>query len=132
MTERKKKTQIKEVERVINHLMEDWMDNEGKNLDRYFYDHIVMIEVGTNNRIMGVDNVLENYLLFIEDSKITDYKITHLFVELVEDTAIGYFTYRVKYEVDDTKFDESNTEILVFRKQENDWQIIWRTQLIGE
>ncbi|SHE89108.1 protein of unknown function [Fodinibius roseus] len=132
MTERAKKTHIKEVERIINHLMEDWMDNEGENLDRYFYDHVVMIEAGTNNRIMGVDNVLENYLLFIEDAKITDYKITDLFVELVEDTAIGYFTYRIKYEMDDTKFDESNTEILVFRKQENNWQIIWRTQLLGE
>lgn len=132
MTERAKKIQIKEVERVINHLMEDWMDNEGKNLDRYFYDHVVMMEAGTNNRIMGADNVLENYLLFIEDAEITDYNITDLFVELVEDTAVAYFTYRIKYEVDGTKFDESNTEILVFLKQGEDWHIIWRTQLLGK
>lgn len=132
MTERPHNTRIQEVERVIEHLMEDWMSRELANMDHYFYDNVVMIEAGTNNRIMGVDNVLENYLLFIEDADITEYKITHLFVELVEDTAVAYFTYRIKYETDGTKFDESNTEILVFRKKGEDWQIIWRTQLLGD
>lgn len=132
MTERAQITRTKEVERVIEHLMEDWMSHKSANMDRYFYDHVVMIVAGTNNRIIGVDNVLENYLLFIEDADITEYKITDLFVELVENTAVAYFTYRVKYEMDSTKFDESNTEILVLRKKGEDWQIIWRTQLLGE
>ena len=132
MTKRAQKTRIKEIERIVEHLMEDWMSHDLAQMDHYFYDHVVMIEAGTNNRIMGVDNVLENYLLFIEDADITDYKITELFVELVEDTAVAYFTYRIKYEMDGTKFDESNTEILVFRNHEENWQIMWRTQLLGE
>lgn len=132
MTERAQKTGIKKIERIIEHLMEDWMSHKLAKMNHYFYDHVVMIEAGTNDRIMGVDNVLENYLLFIEDANVTDYKITDLFVELVGDTAVAYFTYRIKYETDGTKFDENNTEILVFRKKGENWQIIWRTQLIGE
>lgn len=131
MTELAQKTHVKEIERIVEHLMEDWMSHEVTKMDQYFYDHVVMIEPGTNNRIMGLDSVLENYQIFIEDAEITDYKITDLFVELIEETAVAYFSYRIKYETDGTKFDEANTEILVFRKYEEEWQIIWRTQLLG-
>lgn len=131
MTELAQKSYIKEIERIVEHLMEDWMAHNFSDMDRYFANHVVMIETDTHRRIMGIDNVLEQYELFVEDAEIHEYDITELLIDLVEETAVAYVTYRIKYETDGTKFDESNTEILVFNEHNKEWKIVWRTQLIG-
>jgi len=116
---------------MVEHLMTDWMAHEFANMDRYFSNHVVMIVAGTHRRISGLDAVLEQYELFIEDAEIENYNVTELLVDLVEDTAVAYVTYQVKYEIDNTRFDETNTEILVFHGRDNHWKIMWRTQVIG-
>lgn len=131
MTELAQKSHVKEIERIVVHLIEDWMGHEFTNMDHYFSNNVVMIETDTHQRITGIDDVLEQYELFIEDTEIIDFKITELLVDLVEDTAVAYVTYNINYEVDETRFDETNTEILVFREHDKEWKIVWRTQLIG-
>jgi hypothetical protein len=131
MTELAQKSHVKEIERICVHLMEDWMAPKFANMDRYFSNHVVMIETDTHRRITGIDDVLEQYELFVEDTEIVDFKITELLVDLVEDTAVAYVTYDIKYEMDETRFDETNTEILVFHEHDKEWKIVWRTQLVG-
>lgn len=131
MTELTQKTNVKEIERLVEHLMADWMAQEFTNMDHYFSNQVVMIETDTHRRIKGIDDVLEQYELFIEDAEIIDYEITELLVDFVKDTAVAYVTYRIKYKMDKTRFDETNTEILVFHEQDKAWKMVWRTQLIG-
>ncbi len=131
MTELAQKSHVKEIERIIEHLMKDWMAQAFMDMDHYFSNHVVMIETNTHRRITGIEKVLEQYELFIEDAEVIDYEVTELLVDLVENTAVAYVTYQIKYEMDATKFDESNSEILVFRERDNRWEIMWRTQLIG-
>lgn len=132
MTELAQKSHIKEIERVIEHLFENWMNKQFVKLEQYFHHHIVMIEPGTANRLTGAEEIIENYRGFIEDAEIHDYSITELSVDLFGETAVVYLTYRIKYRVEQTKYDESNTDILVFRKHNRHWQIVWRTQLLGQ
>jgi len=132
MTELAHKTHIREIERVVEHLFENWMTKQFDKLEQYFHHHVVMIEPGTANRLTGADNIIENYRDFIEEAEIFDYSITELSVDLFDQTAVVYFTYGVKYRVEQTKYDESNTDILVFRKLNRHWQIVWRTQLLGQ
>lgn len=131
MTELAQKSQVREIEHIIDYLFEDWMSHNFSDMDRYFSNHSVMIETGTHRRILGKSDVLEQYELFIEEARIKDYEITELFVDLVEDTAVAYVTYMIKYEMDNTTFKETNTEILVFHEHDKKWNIVWRTQLIG-
>ena len=131
MTELAHTTQVKKVERIVEHLFEDWMNERLENLEQYFHNRAVMIEAGTERRIRGMEQVLEQYRDFVEDLEVNQYDINNLMVDLFETTAVAHFSYRMQYRVENTSYDETNTEILVFRKQENNWQIVWRTQMIG-
>lgn len=131
MTELAHTTHVKEIERVVEHLFENWMNKQFEKLEQYFHNQAVMIEAGTENRLKGTAAIIENYRDFIEDADIDDYSITKLSVDLFEETATAYFSYRIKYRVENTKYDESNTDILVFRKHNRHWQIVWRTQQMG-
>lgn len=125
-------THVKEIERLVEHLNEDWFNDNLKNVERYFHPNVVMIEPGTNRRISGVEEMIESYRVFMEDAEVSDFKIKEMSVDLFGSTAVAFYTYRVHYHVDNTKFDESNAEILVLRRDEDSWQIVWRTQLLGE
>ena len=132
MTELAHKTHIREIERVVEHLFENWMNKQFFKLDQYFHNHGVMIEPGTAKRLTGAEEIIENYRDFIEEAEIFDYSINELSVDLFDETAVVYLTYRIKYRVEQTNYDESNTDILVFRKHNRHWQIVWRTQLLGQ
>lgn len=131
MTELAHTTHVKEIERIIEHLNEDWINKNLRNFDQYFHNHVVMIEPGTNNKIVGSEQVIENYRDFVEDIEVSDFKITEMHVDLFDATAVAYFTYRMRYRVENTNYDESNAEILVFRRHDDHWQIVWRTQMLS-
>lgn len=132
MSELAHTTHIKEIERVVEHLFENWMTKQFDKLEQYFHSHVVMIEPGTNHRLMGAEQIIENYRDFVEEAEVYHYSITELLVDLFEETGVAHFTYRVNYSVEDTRYDESNTDILVFRKHNRHWQIVWRTQMLGQ
>lgn len=131
MTGLAKKSHVKKIERIVEHLCENWINKEIDQLSQYFHSHVVMMESGTNRRITGIEQVIERYRDFIEETEVSDFKITELFVELFESTAIAWLCYHMRYSVESTSYDEDNTDILVFRAHEKGWQIVWRTQMIG-
>lgn len=132
MTELPHTTHVKEIERLVEHLNEDLANKDFESLAEYYHNHAAMVESGTHRRLIGADEIIENYRDFIEDAEVSDFKITEMIVDLFSETAVAFFTYRIKYSVESTKYDEHNTEILVFRQHDEHWQIIWRTQMLGQ
>ena len=131
MTELAHTTHLKEIERIIEHLFEYWMTKQFDKIEQFIHNHAVMIESGTHNRLSGMNALIEKYRDFVEDAEVFDYSIPSLQVDIIDNTAITYLNYRLKYRVKNTRYDEMNDEILVFRQKDRDWKIIWRTQLLG-
>lgn len=50
-------------------------------------------------------------------------------IEVFGNTAVAYYTYRIRYQVESTKYDESGSEVLVFDRHNDQWIIVWRVQL---
>lgn len=132
MTELAHTTHVKEIERIVEHLNEDWINGDLENMEQYFHNHVVMIEPGTDRRKTGIEQMIESYGDFIQEAEVSDFKITGMHVDIFDTTAIAYYTYHIKYMIGSTKYDESNAEILVLRQHEEEWQILWRTQLMGQ
>jgi len=131
MTELTRTTHLKEIERIVEHLFEYWVTKQFNKIEQFVHNHAVMIEPGTQNRLTGTNALIENYRDFIEEAEVFDYSIPSLQVDIIDDTGIAYLSYRLKYQVESTRYDEMNDEILVFRQQNRNWKIIWRTQLLG-
>jgi len=119
---------VKEIEKLIDQLNDAWLNDKLENMDMFFNKQAVMIEPGTNRRITGREKIIDSYREFAETSDVTDFRIKDLMIDLFETTAVALYTYRIKYRVETTQYDESGTEILVFHCHNDHWRIMWRTQ----
>jgi len=132
MTELAHQTHVKEIERIVEHLCEDWTNDKLENIERYYHPHAVAVIPGLSRKISGIEEIVENYRDFIEEAEVMEFNILDLLVDLFGTTAIAYFNYRIKYKVEGTTYTEGNTDVLVLRQHNSDWQIVWRMQLIGQ
>ncbi|MDR8393266.1 nuclear transport factor 2 family protein [Aliifodinibius sp. S!AR15-10] len=116
------------IEQLVQRLNDCWINDKLENLDMFFHKKVVMLEPGTNRKITGREEMVESYREFTESAKVSDFKINDMLIDIFDSTAVAFYTYRIQYQVENTKYDESGSEILVFNRHNDRWQIIWRTQ----
>ena len=90
-----------------------------------------MVHSGDFEKITGRQQIIESYWEFMESADVTDFKIVNESIHVFDETAVAYYSYRIHYTVETTNYDETVSEILVFQQHNDDWQIVWRTQLPG-
>lgn len=120
--------QTTKIENIINRLNDDWLNDRFENLSRYFHKQVVMIQPGTHKKVTGREEMIDSYREFMEESKVLDFRIKNLRIDVFENTAIAIYTFNIKYRVETTKYDEEGLETLVLNLHNGHWQIVWRNQ----
>lgn len=120
--------QTKEIEQLVNSMNDDWLTDRTENLSRYFHKQVVMIRPGTHKKVVGREEMIDSYRKFIEEATVSDFRIKNLRIDVFENTAVVYYTFRIKYQVETTNYDEEGLEILVLNLHNQSWQIVWRNQ----
>lgn len=121
-------THVKDIERLVERLNDAWVNDQIEDMEALFHKQVVMIEPGTHQKVTGREEMIESYREFVESSEIIDFKIRDLYIDLFENTAVALYTFRIKYRVETTNYDEIGTEILVFNRHNDEWKIVWRHQ----
>ena len=121
-------TQSKEIEKLINRMNDDWMNDRFENLDQYFHNQVVMIQPGTHKKLTGREAMVDSYRKFKEEAEVYEFRIKDFRIDVFEETAIALYTFRIKYRIETTNYDEKGLEILVFNRHNDKWQIVWRNQ----
>lgn len=121
-------TRTHEIEELIDRLNDDWLNDRIENLDRYFHKQVVMIQPGTHKKLTGREALIESYREFMDESEVSDFTLKNLRIDVFGDTAIALYTFRIKYRVETTKYDESGLEILVLKRYNDHFKIVWRNQ----
>ncbi|NGP76555.1 nuclear transport factor 2 family protein [Balneolaceae bacterium YR4-1] len=119
---------IRDIEQFIDRMNDDWLNDRTENLSRYFHKQVVMIQPGTQKKIVGREAMVDSYQEFIEEADVSDFRIKDLRIDVFENTAIVLYTFRIKYKVETTNYDEGGVEILVLNLHNEHWQIVWRNQ----
>ena len=129
MSNQKTKDQIWQIVQAINRTC-----LEGKGFEKlkpYFHDDVVMISPGMTTHAKGRDTCLRIY----EDacSQMTFHKLDALdeHIDVYGDTAVDCHKYECIWEFQGKKFDETGHEILVFVRNDKNWQVAWRTLIPG-
>lgn len=126
----KKATHAKEVESVIKQLNHCWINKKFEDMEPLFHREVVMHQPEDED-IVGREQMIESYWEFMETAEVTDFKIANESIHVFDETAVAYYTFRIHYTVESTHYDESGAEILVLQQHDDDWKIVWRTQLYG-
>lgn len=120
--------QTRDIEQLINRMNDDWVNDRTENLSRYFHKQVVMIQPGTHKKIIGREEMVDSYREFIEEAEVSDFRMKDLRIDVFEHTAVVLYTFRIKYRVESTNYDEGGVEILVLNYHNDNWQIVWRNQ----
>ena len=121
----------KEIESRIKQLNHCWINRLFEDMEPFFHKNGVMVHSGDFEKITGRQQIIESYWEFMESADVTDFKIVNESIHVFDETAVAYYSYRIHYTVETTNYDETVSEILVFQQHNDDWQIVWRTQLPG-
>jgi len=123
--------QTREIENFIERLNDCWLNDKLENMDMFFHKQVVMLQPGTNKKMIGRETMIESYREFVDSSEVSDFRTKDMAIDVFEDTAIIFYTFEIKYRVETTNYDESGSEILVLNRHNDRWVIVWRTQMPG-
>lgn len=121
----------KDILGLIEKLNDCWLNDKLEDLEMFFHKQVVMLEPGTNKKVAGRDLLIESYREFVEEAIVSDFRTQDMTIDVFNDTAIAFYTFRIHYRVETTSYDEKGSEILVFNRHNDNWLIVWRNQQPG-
>ncbi len=116
------------IERIVNQLNDCWVNDKLDNMEMFFHKQVVLVEPGTNRKMTGREKMIDTYSEFVDSAEVKDFRIQDLLINVFDHTAVAFYTFRIKYRVESTNYDESGSETLVFSLYNDRWRIVWRRQ----
>jgi general stress protein 26 len=123
------KDKIRQIIQTIYHTCK-----EGKDFDRlnpYLHDEVVMVPPGMSAHAQSRDTCLRRYEDACSQMNIHKLDTSDEHIDIYGHAAVAYFKYACIWEFQGKKFDDTGHEILVFVRNDNDWQMAWRTLIPG-
>lgn len=73
--------------------------------------------------------MVESYRQFSNTAKVHNFEELKIQVNVFNNTAIANTTFHINYEVQGKVYSEKGTDILVLNNFDNEWMVVWRTQI---
>ena len=121
-----KKDLIIDFVKKINDL---WLQNDTRELNNYLSNDVVFASPGFDKYLKGKDLCINSYKEFISQAVIDNFQSTQFNVDHFDDIAIVTYHFLIQYRMNGKNYNDEGYEIMAFRKQENQWLLIWRTQM---
>jgi general stress protein 26/ketosteroid isomerase-like protein len=129
MSNQKTKDQIWQIVQAINRTC---LEGKGfEKLNPYFHDDVVMVSPGLAAHAKGRDICLKSYEDACSQMKFHKLDASDEHIDVYGDTAVACYKYECIWEFQGKKFDDTGHEILVFVRNDKDWQMVWRTLIPG-
>ena len=122
----KEASKIEELIRQLNHC---WIHKQFEEMEPFFHKEVALHQPENTNKMTGREQLIESYWQFMQEAEVSDFKVRDMDIEVFENTAVAYYTFRIHYSVENTQYDETGSEMLVFNLHNNHWVIVWRMQL---
>ena len=116
----------KEIINIIKNINIAWTKGKIEDIKKYLYKGIVIVSPDFKNRLKGIDDVLNSYKEFYENSKIYDFSENDFNVEIFDKIVATDYKYHIIYEINNKKYDGTGREIWTFGKINDRWLAVWR------
>lgn len=115
-----------EIIQVIKSMNQAWLGGDFKRFRDFLHENIVIVTPNMKRVGVGIDPCIESYKEFVSKSHIFNFEEKSINVDAFGNAAVATFEYTIDYEVDKRRNQEDGKEILVFSKDPDKWQLIWR------
>ncbi len=116
-----------QIKQLIEHINLAWSGKKFDQLENLLDDSVIFLSPDLKNSIRGKSAAIKSYRDFMEKARVVSYKTHPPCINLLNDTAISVCNFEIKYQIRDQMNHETGTEILIFKKNGNQWLLGWRT-----
>lgn len=116
-----------EIWRVVERINEAWVSGKPEALAKCFHAETVLVAPGFAQLLRGREATVQSYREFCANASVTDFQTSQPHIDVFGDAAVVYYRFDITYEMRGDAFTEAGHEILVLKRQDDAWQVIWRT-----
>jgi hypothetical protein len=120
---------ISEIKNLVRSLTKTWIEKRIEDLYPFFHENVIVMPPGSDKQISGRNDMVESYRQFVNKAVIRNFEEMNLQVNVFNNTAIANLTFKIVYEIQDEVFSEIGIEVLILNNFNNEWKIVWRTQI---
>jgi ketosteroid isomerase-like protein len=120
---------VREIENFVRSLNKTWVEKRTQDLNAFFHDDVIALPPGNAELISGREAMVESYRQFSNTAKVHNFEELKIQVNVFNNTAIANTTFHINYEVQGKVYSEKGTDILVLNNFDNEWMVVWRTQI---
>jgi ketosteroid isomerase-like protein len=105
-----------------------WLRGEPRAVEDLFAADVVMITPDMR-RIEGRAAMVQGFVDYVSQVRTQHFREIEHSVDVHGDVAVLTYTFDVRYQVEETTFQDHGQEVLVFARRGNRFEAIWRTQI---
>ena len=98
-----------------------------ETLKHFCHKDVVIVPPGFVQRAEGRDTYLKSVEDFCATGNVLEYKELSMKIDVFGDVAIVYYSYETKWEMEEKTFNEKGNDVMVLKRKEGKWLLIWRT-----
>ena len=117
----------KEIRKTVERINEASRKGDIKTLKHFCHKHMIIVPPGFVQRAEGRDTYLRSVEDFCSTGTVLEYKELSMKIDVFGDVAVVYYRYETKWEMDEKTFGEKGNDVMVLRRDEKKWLLIWRT-----
>ena len=120
---------VGEIKVFVRNLNKAWIEKRVEDLYPFFHELVIVLPPGGEKQISGRNEMVESYRQFVNTAKINNFEELNLQVNTFNKTAIATLKFKIDYEINGTVYSEKGIDILILNNFNNEWKIVWRTQI---
>ena len=105
------------------------MEGRLQDLGAFLAEDVVFVAPGGTPRGEGLEQAIESYRQFTSHAQVKLFQTSDYNVTLRGDTAIVEYRWRMSWTAGGEEHDEKGREALVLARRNNNWRVVWRTQM---
>jgi hypothetical protein len=119
-----------QIETIVREMTAAWLEGRFDDLGRVFHDNVVAVAPPeSGSRIVGRERMVDSFRQFTAQAKVHEFHTLAVDVEVFETTAIAMLRFQIKYEMSGQVYEDRGADLLVFARENEIWQVVWRTQI---
>lgn len=112
---------------VVRAINDAWLGDRAEEMRDLLHEDVVMVQPGFESALRGRDECIASFGEFASSARIDDFSGSEPVVDIWEDTAVAWFSWRIRYEMGGETFSELGHDVYVLGRGPHGWVVVWRT-----
>ena len=106
-----------------------WMERRLDDLRDFLAEDVVYVAPGGKFRGEGLAQAVESYRQFLSHAQVSRFEPSDYVVTLRGHAAVVEYRWQMTWIAAGAEHNESGREVLVLSRREENWRVVWRTQI---